>query len=141
MNFTSLVWALHDKCKSLHHKINASSRAKKQLVTCKPVTCNSLQAINNTSSNHPTVTPVPAQPSSNSHPNVPRYPGSGNIPSTNHTPPPTPAPAHPCSDANTLPPCPNLTCTRLESAPPFHILPQTGLLPNEAVPSYPTRFR
>ena len=141
MNFTSLAWALHDKCKSLHHKINASSHAKKQLVTCKPVTCNSPQAINNTSSNHTTATPVPDLPSSKSRPNVPRYPGSGNTPSTNHTPPPTPSPAHPCSNASTLPPCPNLPCTRLESVLLFHIPPRTGLLPNEAVPSYPARSR
>lgn len=38
MNFTSLVWALHDKCNSLHHKINASSRAKE--TTCNLQTCN-----------------------------------------------------------------------------------------------------
>ena len=38
MNFTSLGWALHDKCTSLPHKINASSPAKE--TTCNLQTCN-----------------------------------------------------------------------------------------------------
>ena len=141
MNFTSLVWALHDKCKSLHHKINASSRAKKQLVTCKPVTCNSLQAINNTSSNHTTVTPVPAQPSSNSHPNVPRYPGSGNTPSTNHTPLPTLASAHRCNDASRLIRSPNLPCILPSRELSGHTLPRIAHPPNAIAPSYPVQSR